>query len=368
MRIGLLGGSFDPVHKGHMSIVEEAILQFDLDEFYFVPTGINPWKDNVYSSDKDRIEMLKIAIKKIKTDKKVGIELYEIEHNDQKNYTIDTLQYLTSKNPDNKYYYFIGYDQLEKFDRWKKAKKISELVQLVYFNRGGYSKKSDNIKKYNFLKMKHDAIFASSSEIREGQLNLTTRDVISYIAENGLYLETMIKDRMKSKRYKHTLSVASLAKEIAIANRLDGKKAYIAAMLHDVAKEMDHDKAQLLMRQFYKQYMDKPEAIWHQWLSAYIAEHDFFVCDPIILKAIEDHTTASTTISELGMCLYVADKLDPLRGYDSSLEIELCKKDIRKGFVSSLKSFYDFSTKKGRSIDPCFFDVYNKFVKGDNNG
>ena len=72
----------------------------------------------------------------------------------------------------------------------------------------------------------------------------------------------------------------------------------------------------------------------------------FLIEDPIILKAIEDHTTASVDISLIGKCLYVADKLDPLRGYDSSKQIELCKKDINAGFRDSLIDFYEFSKKK----------------------
>ena len=85
------------------------------------------------------------------------------------------------------------------------------------------------------------------------------------------------------------------------------------------------------------------------------------------LKAIEDHTTASTSMSLLGMCLYCADKLDPLRGYDSSEQITLCKHDIEAGFRNCLTDFYEFSTKKHRPIDPCFFEVYDKYVKGVNN-
>lgn len=366
MKIGLLGGSFDPIHLGHMSIVKEAIKEYDLDQFYFIPTGINPWKDQQNASDEDRVKMIEIAIKKMEHQRFIGIEKYEIEHNDEKNYTIKTLEYLTQKNPDNKYYYFMGMDQAELFHKWKHAKKISQLVQLVCFDRGGYSTESKNIAKYHFMKMAHQPITASSSEIREGHLELLDTDVLKYISQNGLYLETMIKNRMKKKRYLHTLSVASLAKEIAECNQLDGKKAYIAGIMHDVAKEMEHDAAYQLMKEHYPDFIDKPEPVWHQWLSAYVSEHEFLISDPVILKAIEDHTTASPTISRIGMCLYVADKLDPLRGYDSSSDIELCKKDVVEGFKKSLISFYEFSMKKGRSIDPCFYDVYNVFVKGRN--
>lgn len=367
MKVGLLGGSFDPIHKGHISIVENAIEMFGLDEFYFIPTGMNPWKDNKNISDEHRLAMIEIALKKINSKKNVGIEKYEILHNNEKNYTYKTLEYLIDKNPTVEYYYFMGMDQAEKFHLWKEAKKISKMVQLVCFNRGGYLEECHNIESFHFIKMNNQAISASSSEIREGHIELLDQDVLRYISKHGLYLETMIKPRMKEKRYYHSLSVAKLAKEIAFANHLDGNKAYIAGVMHDVAKEMPYEQAKELMEKYYGQYIFKPEAIWHQWLSAYVCKNEFLIDDKDILKAIEDHTTASPSISKLGMCLYVADKLDPLRGYDSSKDIELCKKDIVEGFKQSLISFYEFSMKKGREIDSCFFDVYNCFVKGDLN-
>ena len=364
-KVGLMGGSFDPVHIGHISVVSEAFRQFDLDEFYFIPTGINPWKDKTVASNEQRIKMLELAIENIDTNKKIKIYKYEINHANQKNYTYKTLEHLTHKHKKTQYYYFMGCDQMNNFHLWKKASQISIMVQLVYFDRGGYKYKRDNIKKYHFLKLTHQKITASSTAIRKGNLSLLNDNVLDYIGETGLYLNTMIRPRMKEKRYKHSLSVAKYAREFAMGNGLDANKAYIAGVLHDVAKEMPHNKALKLMKQYYPEYVDKPEAIWHQWLSAYVARTEFHVYDEEILKAIEDHTTASTEISKLGMCLYCADKLDPLRGYDSSKDIEICRYDIELGFQRQLDSFYFFSKSKGRKIDECFFEVYKKFGKGE---
>lgn len=77
---------------------------------------------------------------------------------------------------------------------------------------------------------------------------------------------------MSLKRYRHTVSMAHLAKEIALANNLDGRKAYVAGMLHDIAKEMPHDEAVVIMQKNYPDYLNKPEAVWHQWLSEYVAK------------------------------------------------------------------------------------------------
>ena len=85
------------------------------------------------------------------------------------------------------------------------------------------------------------------------------------------------------------------------------------------------------------------------------------------MQAITNHTTASMEMSKLDMCVYCADKLDPLRGYDSSKQIALCKEDILEGFKGELVNFYNFSKEKNRDIDECFFDVYQKYCKGDCN-
>lgn len=136
----------------------------------------------------------------------------------------------------------------------------------------------------------------------------------------------------------------------------------------DIAKEMDKKQEDDLMEKYFSKYVDKPRAIYHQWLSTYLAQKDFMIEDAEILQAIRHHTTASTNMSLLDMCVYCADKLDPLRGYDSSKQIALCKEDIIEGFKGELKNFYKFSKKKNRPIDECFFDVYRVYCRGDLNG
>lgn len=365
MNIGLLGGSFDPIHKGHIEIAKEALSLLSLDSFYFIPTKNNPWKDKQNAPGDMRKEMIEIAIHQEPKMKVCTIELDSTSN--EKNYTINTIHALKEMYPNDNFYYLMGMDQAMAFEKWKQAEEISELVQLVAFNRGSYPTTHPNLETYHFIKMDNVEITASSTEIKEGALDMLDKDVLRYISQNGLYLETMIKNRMKEKRYKHTLSVASLTRDFCKSNGIDPLKGYIAGMMHDVAKEMPHDQAKKLMKKYYASHLDQPEPIWHQWLSRYVCENEFLISDEEILKAIEDHTTASTSMSLLGMCLYCADKLDPLRGYDSSEQITLCKHDIEAGFRNCLTDFYEFSTKKHRPIDPCFFEVYDKYVKGVNN-
>lgn len=363
MKIGLLGGSFDPVHKGHLLIANKAIEVLNLDYFYFIPTKNNPWKDGSDADIKDRLAMLEIAIN---GNEKMGIERYECDlPGDEKNYTYKTLEALKEKYPYDELYYLMGMDQVVSFDAWKHPKRIANSVQLVAFNRGGYIQETDNLEKYHFIKIDNEEITASSTDIKKGDLTPLDDDVLRYISSHGLYLDQMIASRMKEKRYRHSLSVAKLCKEFALGNGVDPLKAYIAGVMHDVAKELPRDQAVEIMQTHYSKYMGMAYPIWHQWTGSYVCKHEFLIDDEDILKAIEDHTTGSTNMTKLGKCLYCADKLDPLRGYDSSKQIALCKKDIDEGFKRELINFYEFSKSKNRSIDPVFNDIYDKYVKGN---
>ena len=94
----------------------------------------------------------------------------------------------------------------------------------------------------------------------------------------------------------------------------------------------------------------------------HISNKDMFV-EAVVWWRIACNISASSIIKS-----FCADKLDPLRGYDSSKQIALCKEDIIEGFKGELKNFYKFSKKKNRPIDECFFDVYQVYCKGDLNG
>lgn len=362
-RIGLFGGSFDPVTIGHTAIMKAAIKQLKLDTLLIIPTLHNPWKESEGASAKDRIKMLKLATKSMK---RVIIDKIEINSNQEKNYTVDTIREIKQRYPKDKLYYIMGMDQASSFHLWKDAFTISDNVQLCVFDRSGY-KKNDNLKTFHFKKLNIDPIEVSSTDVRAGKIEYLNKDVLRYIVSNGLYLETMIQSKMSKKRYLHSVSVAKTAQEIARSNNLDPLKAYIAGMFHDIAKEMDPKKAKKLMKKHYPKYINKPYAIWHQWLSAYVCKHEYRLRDKEILQAITHHTTASTNMSKLDMCIYIADKYEPLRGFDSSKELALAKQDIELGFKESLNGFYEFSKKKHRDIDPVFFKIYKKYVKESSN-
>lgn len=362
-KIGLFGGSFDPIHKAHIDIALCAIRELELDELRFIPTKNNPWKDCAHSSNEDRIRMIEIAIKDYE---KIKIERYEIDsQSDEKNYSYMTLEALTL-NSDNKFYFIMGMDQANQFDKWKESQYISEMVQLVAFQRGGYECDENVLNQYHFIILHNEPIVSSSTEIKNGKVELLDSKVLEYITNHGLYIDTMISSYMKEKRWKHSLSVGSLAKEMAKSNGLNEMTAYIAGIFHDVAKEMDYDSSFEIMNKYYQEHINKPIPVWHQWLSAYVSENKFLIKNKEILDAIMWHTTANIPMSKIAKCVYCADKLDPLRDYDSSSEIELCLKNIDEGFKQCLIEFYEYFTKSGFQVDDDFLKIYDYYViKGE---
>lgn len=355
--IGILGGTFDPIHLGHVQIARAAYEQLNLDEVWLMPVLNNPFSKNIIATNKQRLDMIQLAIQ---DDPYIKVCDYELHLDPNvKTYTYNTMLELV--NDDTKFYFIIGMDQAIYFNKWYKAKELSDLVQIVVFDRKGYQD-INYFDDFNMMHIECDACDASSTMIKLGNFEYLSHSVIEYMFENDLYIHDIIQKYMSAKRYQHTLGVSQLAIEFAINNGVSPLKAKIAALLHDIAKEMDDIKANELMDLYYKEHKSASKPVWHQWLSTYVAKNTFNIQDEEILQAITNHTTASTNMSKLDMIIYCADKYDPNRGFDNTMMVNLCNQSIEEGFKEALIDFVQFSKKKNRPIDESFFEVYKKYV------
>ena len=164
--IGLLGGSFDPAHKGHLGISKIAIKKLKLKRVYWVITKKNPFKNETFYSLEKRI---KYAKKISRTQKK--IQTVYLDNIIKSSRVIDVVNYFIKKKNIKNIYFIVGSDNLIKFHKWKSWKKIVKLVKLIVFSRRGYDRKGmksmvvKNFKnKIIFIKNKHIAI--SSSQLK----------------------------------------------------------------------------------------------------------------------------------------------------------------------------------------------------------
>ncbi len=166
-KIGILGGSFDPAHKGHLAISKEAAKRFRLKKVIWAITKKNPLKKKSSLSLSIRMEYCRKIIKK---DKFIEVKFFEKKIKSNK--TINLINFFT-KNKKNEVYFIMGADNLINFHKWHKWKIISMKCNIIVFDRYGYKKKSLNSKSYKSLnkqKLKFidfNKVNISSSQLRK---------------------------------------------------------------------------------------------------------------------------------------------------------------------------------------------------------
>ena len=167
-KIGILGGTFDPPHVGHLYISKLALKKFKLNKVIWVVTKKNPLKKKPYLSIKTRVKLSKkITIK----EKKITVQY--LDDKTKSNNTYNLLNYLKEKNKRSKIYFLMGADNLLKFHKWNKWKLIPKLAKMVVFARNNYSFKNlstavaKNIDKSDWMYVKSKKVNISSSLIKK---------------------------------------------------------------------------------------------------------------------------------------------------------------------------------------------------------
>lgn len=185
-RIGLFGGSFDPIHMGHLLIAREAAAQLKLDEVRFIPCRVSPHKlDHPPASAEARLEMLKLATSRLPWARIDESELRQ----KTPSYSYMTVERARAEHPEAKLFWLLGTDQWKALPTWKEATQLSDQLEFIVFRRGDPPSPRDGWK-MTPIKGDHPA---SSSAIREAIRNRRpTQDwlpaaVESYIKEHGLY-------------------------------------------------------------------------------------------------------------------------------------------------------------------------------------
>lgn len=184
-RIGILGGTFDPPHLGHLIIAEETRLALDLEEIWFIPTNVPPHKSEARTSSHDRLTMLKIAIN---TNHAFKIHDVEIQRTG-KSYTYDTMKILRQNHPKTDFYFIIGGDMVEYLPHWHQIDELQKIVKFVGIKRSNEPLST----RYPIIEVHVPTIDISATFIRNRlQKNKTVRyftppSVYDYIKEAGLY-------------------------------------------------------------------------------------------------------------------------------------------------------------------------------------
>ncbi|OGW79057.1 MAG: nicotinate (nicotinamide) nucleotide adenylyltransferase [Omnitrophica bacterium GWA2_52_8] len=192
MKLGILGGTFDPIHQGHLALAEAALKQFLLDKILFIPAAIPPHKTDCVSltSGEIRLKMVQLAIRYNKCFEASDLELVR----PGVSYTVDTLRQLKKKYPADKLFLILGQDSFESLSSWHEPQEIRCLADILVARRDGAHEQSGETEHHEIM-MKEVPVSASmirrsiyfGKKVDEKELPLP---VAEFIRQGHLYLKT----------------------------------------------------------------------------------------------------------------------------------------------------------------------------------
>jgi len=371
IRTGILGGTFDPIHKSHIDIAQMAKEALQLEEIWILPDGDPPHKKTNVPGE-ERLEMAELAIEGL-----AGFSVLDLEvRRKGTTYTIDTLRELHSIRPGHSFTYIIGGDTLYKINTWRTFSDIAPLCEIAVIARAETDEKG--LKEYAaYLAQEYGFRIwiipggespVSSSEIRSriarGQSTegLLPKKVERYIARKRLYRDERI-DRLRAElspaRFQHTLGVEETAIRLAARFGADAQKAAEAALFHDCAKcSYSHEQMIEICKRGGIHLEDNEKQIaqiLHAPAGAVLAKELYGVTDPEVLDAIRWHTTGRKGLTTLEKIVFLADAIEPYRKPYPGLETirELAKTDLDAAICQSAKDTQAYVAERSLPLNPC---------------
>ena len=373
-KLGVLGGTFDPIHDGHIALAREALRCGGLDGVILLPMA-RPSHREADASAADRLAMCRLAI-----EGEAGLMLSQAGMAAGVKYTWDTVAPLRREFPGAEFVFLIGADKLVSLPYWYQADKLFSQCSFLCFGRSGVNAREALEKARQAgarIEMTHEFRTPYSASMIRAQTahyqdapGLNPR-VLAYMAQRGLYqpdFEQKLKTMMNPHRFQHTLGVRREAVRLAHIHGLPVQKAALAGLLHDCAKGMSLTEMARLARE---EQLDVNEAILasgallHAPVGAYLAKTEFGIRDEDVLNAIASHTVGRVGMSRLEMCVFVADATEEGREEYRGL------KDLRRLSEISLpaavyRSFQltrEYLEETHRAFDPSSLKTM-AYVKG----
>lgn len=399
MKIGIFGGTFDPIHAGHIAILEAAAGSGYLDMIIVIPTAHPPHKPkDQISMASYRYEMTRIALDRI--DFPVPVSLSNIElFRKGVSYTLDTIFELKSSfSPDDEFILIYGSDVVFEIENWYKPRRIMEICELYLAARPGFTG-TEFDKKVQYLKdeysakirmFKSEKINISSKEIREFFIedpkktsHYLTPALNQWITINQIYSNLKYMKLLSEETFRLILeyecsvqrildkervihSVNTMIESIKLAGIFNGdiQKSAIAGLIHDCAKSKTIEEGSnwLLINEPNLTGTSAPPDIIHAYIGRQIAIDEFKIYDTDILNAIYYHTTSRANSSLLERIIFVADKIEPSRTFPGIEDIRIvayrnldeglriCLRDIIKLLYSRKKDPHPDTIKAFESL------------------
>ncbi len=336
MKIGIFGGSFNPIHKGHEIALEAFIRTVKPDRVYVIPTFLPPHKTipGAWASFEDRINMLRLAVGDRKEVVISDIEKRLFEENGEKSYTKITLEHLKNQC-DGEYYLYVGTDMFTTLHQWRDPQYLFDNANIAVMSRDG--KEEDIVKSKKELEKSFGArvtviddchIEVSSTQIRDALKNRRHTDLISqkvfdYVEKNSLYTPRMtlaelreyVKKTLPEKRYLHTLAVERETVYLSslICPEFEEELSR-CALLHDLTKYLTLEEHMALSDSFDENDLKSPETL-HAVTGAQKARS----MGESMWCTIESHTTGKADMSVFEMIIFIADYIEETRTHPSCI-------------------------------------------------
>ena len=356
MKLAIMGGSFNPVHIGHLFLADSVVSGLGYDRVILVPAYQSPFKAGAEgASAADRMDMLAASIA---GDPRLTVDNCEIRR-EGVSYTIDTLKDIIARyDPDGKPGLILGDDLAADFLKWRSHAEIASLADIIIARRSPGLEKSATPEEYTCNKdsktpetnnfpypyktLNNEIIEVSSSLLREKirtgkawrylipsgagyiiedrKLYGYSGEVVSEDSKNRtgltpliIRIENDVRSVFGFERFIHSRNTAILSRDLSRRLGMDPQKAYLAGIAHDICKQKSHEDLIRLAasdgKSITKLEKKKP-GLLHARAAAVYVKKKYGISDRDILDAIRYHTTGSRDMCPLAKIVYIADKLE----------------------------------------------------------
>ncbi|GHV29263.1 nicotinate-nucleotide adenylyltransferase [Spirochaetia bacterium] len=347
MKYAILGGSFNPIHMGHLFLADTALSAFGYDRIILVPAYSSPFKLGAQgASPKDRLDML---IASIPADPRLTIDDGEIRR-EGVSYTIDTIKDIRERyRPEGKPGLILGDDLARDFHKWRSADEIVSLTDIIIARRLSVE---DLPFPYPHKRLKNEIVELSSGNVRD---RIGSGEAWSYLVPPGarfiiedrsLYglakkpdtaitreriadIENTVRTMISPSRFLHSRNVALLTQDLCIRYGdpygaclgMDPAAGYLAGIAHDMCKSLPEAElfrlTQMDGKSVSKLERKKPTLL-HARAAAVLLKERFGIHNKDILEAVRLHTMADTEMSPLAKAVFIADKIEVSREHVSA--------------------------------------------------
>lgn len=391
-RIGILGGTFHPIHNGHLYIAKAAMRAFDFDELWIMPAGVPPHKQLKGDISRfERLEMCRAAIAEEPQMKLISDEIFKTTPS----YTYETLQHFHQRFPQHEFFFIIGEDSLDSFAHWVHPEIICSLATIVVAVRDEETKDYQDMQQKierlsnqfsgTFLLIPSKHVPISSTMLRqmlakgESIAAYIPAGAFQYILEHRLYEDTMepqeelrkkiqkdLKEKLKKSRYEHTLGVMYTCCALAMRYNYPLTEARFAGLLHDCAKHLTDEEQLAFCKKHHLEVTDAEALapyLLHAKIGAYIAEHSYGITDASVIHAILVHTTGVPQMNLLDKILFTADYIEPNRKEAPRLEDirSMAFADLDTAVLMILEDSIRYIEDSGRPMDPTTMETYEYY-------